>query len=69
MITLYDPATQAVRAYSGKDVIDPLLLQLNILIELRVNNAILVDAYRGVVTNPVEQYRVDVMNDGKNPSI
>lgn len=69
MITLYDPKTAAFRAYSGTDAQDPLLTQINILIELRVMNAILIDAHRGVVTNPVEQYRVDVVNDAKNPSI
>jgi hypothetical protein len=69
VIPLYDPKTQANVFYNIKDIQDPLLVQINILIEQRVTNAILVDAYRGIITNPVEQYRTDVVNDGKNPSI
>ncbi len=68
MITLYDPKTRVFRAYNEADIQDPLLLQLNILIETRAQSLILLDAHRGVVTNPVEQYRVDVVQDGKNPS-
>lgn len=69
MITLYNPKTKAFVAFNGADITDPLLLQANILIELRVMNAIALDAQRGVVTQTVEQYRSDVVNDAKNPSI
>lgn len=67
MIPLYDPKTQANVFYNIKDIQDPLLLQINILIELRVMNMIALDSQTGL--NTIEQYRADVVNDGKNPSI
>lgn len=70
MITLYNPKTAAFQAYAGtSDIQDPLLLQVNILIELRAANLIALDAQGGLVTQSVEQYRSDVVNDAKNPSI
>lgn len=45
------------------------LVLLNVLIELRVMNAMAWDAQRGLVTQTVEQYRNDVVNETANPSI
>lgn len=69
MITLYNPKTQTFTAYNGADVLDPLLVQANILIELRALGQMYWDAQRGTVNQTVEQYRSDVVNDAKNPSI
>lgn len=69
MITLYNPKTQAFAAYNGNDIQDPLLVQINILLELRALGQMMLDAQRGVVNQTVEQYRSDVVNDAKNPGI
>lgn len=69
MITLYDPKTTQFRAYSGTDTPDPLLIQLNMLIEMRAQTAIILEMQRGLVTQTAEQFRSDAVNDAKNPSI
>lgn len=69
MITLYNPKTATFQAYAGTDIQDPLLLQVNTLIELRVANLIALDQQGGTATQSIEQYRSDVVNDAKNPSI
>lgn len=69
MITLYRPSTGTFVAAAAKDVSDPLLLQLNMLIELRAMTLMLLDAQRGVVTQTIEQYRSDVVNDAVNPPV
>ena len=69
MITLYIPATGQFTAVSGTAISDPILLQANILIELRAMNAILLDAQRGVVNQTVSQYRSDAVNDAVNPVV
>lgn len=67
MITLYDPKTQAFRAFNGADIRDPLLLEINILIELRAMNAIALDQQGGIAVQTLEIYRSDVVNDAQNP--
>lgn len=69
MITLYNPATQSNFASDGQSGVSPQLLELNILIELRVANMIALDAQRGVVTQTLEEYRSDAVNDTVNPVV
>ncbi len=69
MITLYIPSTQTFTAVNGSALSDPLLLQANLLIELRALGQMWWDMQRGISTQTVEQYRSDVVNDAKNPNI
>ena len=66
MITLYHSASGTFRPNSGASTEDMLL---NILIELRVANAIALDAQRSLVTQTLDQYRSDAVNDAVNPVI
>ena len=69
MITLYNPATGTTFASNGVNGVSPQLLELNILIELRVANMIALDAQRGMVTQTLEEYRSDAVNDSVNPVV
>jgi len=66
MLHLYSPVagTQTLNLIStnGVDGVSDQLLLLNILIELRVMNAIAMEAQRGLVTETPAQYREDVVN-------
>lgn len=53
---------------NGATNASPEILLLNILIELRVTNAMFVDAQRGILTQTPEQYRSDEVNAVTNPS-
>lgn len=66
MITLYNPKTEAFEANSGYPVSDP-SLYLNILIELRVLNMILLGQQQGIVTQSLAELRSDAVNDSVNP--
>lgn len=63
MLPIYDPARGAFVNTAGAQSTSPDILLLNVLIELRVSNAMFWDAQRGVVTQTVEQYRSDAIND------
>lgn len=73
MITLYNPANPAVPLKTSgreQDGVSPQLVALNILIELRVLSQLMWDQqYQGKVTQTLEQYRSDAVNDTVNPSI
>lgn len=66
MLPIYNPATGVFAntgGVSGGQNESPEILLLNILIELRVMNAMAWDAQRGVVTQTPEQYRSDMVNE------
>lgn len=67
MLNLYIPTTGANYATNGAAGASPDILLLNILIELRVMNAIALDQQSGVVAQSVEGYRNDVVNETVNP--
>ena len=69
MITLYNPATGTTFSTNGESGVSPQLLEMNILIELRVANMIALDAQRGMVTQTLEEYRSDAVNDSVNPVV
>ena len=69
MINLYSPATGGNVATNGADGTSPENLLLNILIELRAMNAIALDMQSGLVTQTIEQYRSDAVNETVNPVI
>ena len=69
MITLYIPSTQTFRAVNGAALSDPLLLQANLLIELRALGMMYEDYQRGITKQTLEQYRSDVVNDAVNPVV
>lgn len=69
MLYLYNPATGANAATNGANGTSPDNLLLNILIELRVANAIALDAQQGVVTRSIEGYRNDEVNATINPVV
>ena len=64
MLSLYNPVTGGTVASQGGD-----LLLTNILIELRVLNALLVDQASGSANQSLDQYRNDVVNATANPVI
>ena len=66
MITLYNPETKANFASDGASGVSPQLLQLNILIELRVMNEILLG---NAGTNSAESLRSDAVNETNLPVI
>lgn len=68
MITTYQSKTQTFVSSSGESI-SATDAQLNILIELRVANAIALDAQRGLVTQTLAQYRSDAVNDSVNPVV
>ena len=68
MLNLYNPTKQVFEAQSGANL-NPELMALNVLIELRVMNALLLAAQSGIVTDQVEQLRQDVVNETAVPSI
>lgn len=69
MITLFKPATGTFVATSYQSLNDPLLLQLNILIELRAMTAMFQDAQMGTANQTMDKYRSDVVNDAVNPIV
>lgn len=62
MLSLYNPATGTFQPSTGGQQGGEQVL-LNVLIELRVMNAIMLDSQRGVVTQTIEQYRADVVSE------
>lgn len=68
MLTAYKSETQTFISTSGAQL-SPQDVQLNILIELRVANAIALDMQRGIVTQTLEQYRSDAVNTTVNPVV
>jgi len=54
---------------NGVDGVSSEQMQFNLLIELRAMNQILLDIQAGSVTQTVEQYRSDVVNETSNPPI
>lgn len=63
MLSLYNPATKTFQPASGGQQSDPLLM-VNILIELRVLTSMMWDQqYQGKVTQTVDQYRLDAVNE------
>lgn len=67
MLTVYNPATGANQTTAG--AVSAEVLLLNLLIEQRVTNAILLDAQYGTVTQTLDQYRSDAVNATVNPAI
>ena len=67
MLTLYDSKSGTFIPQSGAQDSDT-DLRLNILIELRVLNAILLALQQGVVTDSLAQLRADAVSDSPNPS-
>ena len=62
MLNLYNPAQQVFEAQSGANL-NPENMTLNVLIELRVMNALFLAAQRGIVTDQLAQLRQDVVNE------
>jgi len=69
MLQYYNPVSGAFVNTNGSNGVSTDGLLVNILIELRVMNAIALDAQRGLVTGTLEQYRSDAVNATVNPSI
>lgn len=73
MLKVYSPVlgsrTISLIDSNGGDGVSEQILGLNILIELRVQTLIMLDAQRGQVFQTPDQYRSDVVNDTVNPVI
>ncbi len=63
MITLFNPATQTFRATNGLDGVSDAQMRINILIELRVMNALLLALTSGQVSDTLEQLRAAAVTD------
>lgn len=67
MLKLYNPQTGSTFNTNGFDGVSSDALLVNILVELRVANAIALDAQRGLCTQTLDQYRNDEVNATVNP--
>lgn len=63
MLPIYNPVSGALVNTAGTQSVSPEILLLNVLIELRVMNEMFNDAQRGLVSQTVQQYRSDVINE------
>jgi hypothetical protein len=68
VLSLYDLKTAAFRNLDGTVIQDPLLLQANILIELRVLNQLQIELARGNFNVSLEELRVAVVTETTNRS-
>jgi hypothetical protein len=62
VLQIFNPGLGFVNTVGAQQT-SPDILLLNILIELRVANAMAWDAQRGLVTQTPEQYRSDMVNE------